>query len=403
MSIFQYRAKKASGETISGQIEAQNQEAAIDLLSQRGLLPIALEEKNTLASSQGGQIKPRKISSKEIYYFSQQLSSLMKAGIPILRALSLISRQLTNPYFKYAIEDIERQIKDGQTLSNCLLNYPKIFNPFYVAMVHTGEESGNLREILERVSRYQKNQEEIASKVRSALAYPLLMAAVGIGTVIFILTFVMPRVTSLFTSVNQELPLPTQILIAISTFMRNAWPWILLTLVALAFFVARWRESSVGRAALSRLKLKVPLYGSFILKAELAKFCRALALLLHSGIPLIKGIRIAVPILDNQTIQKELAACEKDLEAGGSLGSSLKKAGYIPEMMTNLLLIGEESGTFEEVLNDIADSYDQETNETIKTLTTLLEPIMILTIGLIIGFIVIAMLLPIFQIDIAAQ
>lgn len=404
MPTFHYRAKNEAGKTINGKISAQTQDEAVELISQQGLLPITVEEeKLTTSSGKSAPLRPARISAKEIFYFSRQLSNLIKAGIPLLRALHLIREQIQNAAFKNILARIEQGIKDGKTFSDCLLEYPKIFNSFYVAMVRAGEESGSLKEMLLSLAEYQKNQYEIISKVRSALAYPVLMSAVGIGTVFFILTFVMPRITGLFINSGQELPVPTKILMGISSFLKVGWIGVIICIAAVVLFLYRWSQTKAGSSALSRLRLSLPFFGTFVLKVEMARFCRSLELLIRSGIPIIKAIQITTPILNNELIRQEFVNCQKDLEVGTSFGESLKKSPIIPGVVSNLITVGEEAGLLEEILRDIADSYEQETNETIKTMTTLLEPAMILIVGLVVGFIVVAMLLPIFQIDVLAQ
>lgn len=403
MPTYIYRAKKGSSETVTGHIDARSQEEAIDLINQQGLLPVTIEEKiSFMASVQSGGKRGR-VTTNEVYDFSRQLASLIKSGIPILRALELIVGQTNNAYFRGILDSIVRKIRNGSTFSEALSDHPQIFNAFYIAMVRTGEESGRLKEMLLSLSAYLRSQGEIASRVRMALAYPILMAVVGVATVIFILTFVMPRITNLFSNAGEGLPLPTKILIALSHNLRAWGIPIVLVLIVISFFISRWSKTDAGRASLSRLKLQLPLFGKFILKADLARFCRTLELLLKSGVSIIKGINIAIPTLSNELIKADLMCSKKDLETGISLGASLKKTGRVPLEMANLIVVGEESGMLEEALGDLADSFEQETNETIKTMTTLLEPVMILVVGSIVGFIVIAMLLPIFQMDILAR
>lgn len=404
MSEFHYKAKKnsAGAETVNGQITAQNQDEAIELISQMGLLPISIEE-SSLKKERNALFRSKGIKTKEIYFFSKQLASLIKAGVPILRALGIIKQQIPNAYFKDVIVKIISGIREGKTFSYCLSLYPKIFPSLYIAMIRAGEESGNLDEMLTRIAQYQKSQEEISSKVKTALAYPILMTVVGVGTVFFILTFVMPKFTTLFSSMQATLPLPTLILIRISDFLRKWWMWIALVLLITFLVNRRKRNARVRSSLMNRFNLNWPVVGPFILKVELARFCRTLALLLKSGIPFLRSMQIVIEILSNELIKRELMKSQNDLTSGNSLGKSLKQSQVIPIMMTNLIMVGEESGTIEEVLCDIADSYEEDTKETIKIMTTLLEPVLILSVGSIVGVIVFAMLLPIFQIEIFAQ
>lgn len=402
MPTFHYKAKKGATETISGLIEARSQDQAVELINQLGLLPVLVEEEDSLIRSRG---KPRaqKIPLRELSVFTRQLANLIKVGIPILQVLTIIGKQTRNHYFKEVIQTVQQGIEQGATLSNCLNNFPQIFSPLYIALVRAGEESGNLREMLARVSEHQRSQEAILSKVKAALAYPILMALLGTATVIFILTYVMPRITTLFSYGAEQLPLPTKILLAVSTILIKGWLWIILAAALIVFFVRQWSRSDQGRFALSTLKLKIPFYGGFIQKVELARLCRTLGLLLKSGSALIRGFQIAVSTLTNERIKQELDSCQKELEFGTSMGGSLQRSNLIPSMVVNLIAVGEESGMLEETLRDISESYEQDIEETIKTMTSLLEPLMILLVGSVVGFIVVAMLLPIFQIDMLAR
>lgn len=402
MSLFQYKAKDKTAQTVTGAIEAQNVEQAIEIISQRGLLPVVVEE-GTQPLSTPGRSGVRKIRAKELYIFSRQLSSLIKAGVPILPALSMISEETPEPYFKGVIASIHQGIRDGRSFSECLSRYPHIFHSFYLAMIKVGEEGGMLKEMLVRLSEYLQNQQQISSKVRSALAYPILMIVVGVGTVLFILTFVMPKITSLFANVSEHLPFPTKILMGVSTFLKDSWMVLSIAVLAVILFLRRWGQSDRGRMVSSELKMQMPWLKDFILKVELGRFCRTLEVLLKSGVSLLKGLEIAIPILTNEVIKKELRHCRQDLESGARLTESLKKSKMVPMMMVGILSIGEESGSIEATLEEIADTYEQETVEAVKTMTTLLEPLLILVIGLVVGAVVLAMLLPIFQMDILAQ
>jgi type II secretory pathway component PulF len=231
----------------------------------------------------------------------------------------------------------------------------------------------------------------------------MLMAIVGIGTVIFMLTFVMPRLMGIFVSMGQSLPLPTRILISISTFLKQWWFWIILVVGIFVLVIWRQLKTKTGRLYISLFKLHIPIFGNFILKVELGRFCRTLELLIKSGITMLKAIDISVPVLENEVIKNKLRESYLDLEQGGSFGKSLKNSKLIPKFMSNLLVVGEESGRLQEALSEVASSYERDTEEAMRLLISLLEPLMILAMGLIVGFIVVAMLLPVFEINIMAR
>lgn len=404
MPTFKYRAKDGIA-NIEGVIEAQSREEAVDQIHQKGYIPVRVDEE---ASAGGAKLTTplgasRKVKSKDITVFSRQLASLIKSGVPILRGLRITADQSNNPAFQRILNDIHANVKEGVSFSEAIAQYPKIFSPLYVAMIRSGESGGGLQEALVRLADHRLKQDEIFSRVRAALAYPILMTAVGFGTILFMLTFVMPRLMRIFTRIGQELPGPTRMLIDISTFMQKGWLWIILGLTVLIVVVRQSAKSKAQRLILSRLKLRLPLLGDFYQKSELARFSRTLELLIKSSIPILQAIKTAIPTLTNERIKEELEICHKELEQGGSFGKSLERSKLFPGFMTSLIMVGEESGRMDEALAEIASSYERDTDETMKVLTSLIEPLIILVMGLIVGLIVIAMLLPIFQMNMMGE
>lgn len=402
MTLYKFRAKHGSEKVINGHIEATTREEAIDKVNQMGYIPVEVKEE-TVGSKQRRHLFSGKVKSSHVTIFSRQLASFMKSGMPILRALTIISEEAENHSLKAMFDSIRAEMKDGKTLSSALANYPKVFPALYIAMVRTGEDSGTLPEVFVRIADHRQKQEGIISQVRMALVYPILMACVGMATIGFMFAFVMPRLMRIFTTIGGELPLVTKILISISNGLRSYWPWLVLGIALLVFVVRQNLRTKTGRVIFSRLKLSLPVFGDFTRKAELARFARTLELLIRNGIPILKAIKTSIPILDNEVIREELWRSCKELEQGSSFGKSLKRSTLFPAFMTNLLIVGEESGRLDEALSEIADSYERQTNETIKVMTTLLEPVMILIMGTVVGFIVIAMLLPVFQINLMVQ
>ncbi len=420
MPEFLYRAKKGPTEVVNGHVEAATLDEAVEKLDQMGLFPIHLDEvtaemKEKAAAAPAPAKKARAmapsapapakaglfshVKSSEITMFGRQLASLIKSGVPILRALWIIGEQTQNPRFRAFLDDAQAEINNGKTLSAVLSSYPKLFPPIYVALVRTGEDSGNLQEAMLRISDYRQRQEEILSRVRTAMAYPLLMALTGVGTIIFMLTYVIPKLTSLFSNLGSALPLPTRILMKISHAMQNPWLWGgIAAAVLLAVVIVRLRPEQT-KYAWSVVSLKLPVVRSFAMKADLARFSRTFELLIKSGLPILRAIEIAVPVLDNRVLRRELEKAREDLAGGGSLGKSLRETGTFPLFMTNLITVSEESGRLDEAMAEIAQFYERETDEAIRIMTSLMEPLMILVMGLIVGFIVIAMMLPMFELN----
>ena len=403
MPIFEYKAKMKSAETVLGEIFAENKEDAVEKIHQLGLMPISLNEKGSSPQQQAVVTKTGGLKRKAVYFFTRQLTSLLRGGVPILRALEIIAKQAKEPCFHSVVQSIYQGIREGKSFSDCLLEYPKVFSPFYVTMIRAGEESGRLKEVLIDIAHYLHAQEELSGKVKMAMAYPMLMLLLGIGTVFYILTSVMPQLTGLFTNLGQNLPGPTIIVMRASDFCVQWWWLILVVTGCLWAIFSQWGRSKSGQAALSQIKLMIPWLGDFWLKVEFARFCRSLQLLIKSGISIVRALQLSIPVIDNQLIQQQLLKCQEDLVAGRALSQSLQQANLVPPMVAQLIMVGEESGSLSETLEDIGESYEQETGETIKLMTTLLEPLMILIVGGIVGFIVMAMLLPVFQLDVFAK
>ncbi|MFA5356743.1 MAG: type II secretion system F family protein [Candidatus Omnitrophota bacterium] len=402
MPVYSYRAKKGPKDIVEDTIEAPSEKEAFEKISRMGYIPVRIQEGGVspLAVSNAPK-SSRKVRPREITVFSRQLASLIRSGVPILDALNIIREQADNRRMADMISGIHDMIKEGDAFSGALSRYPGVFSRLYIAMIKTGEDSGTLPETLLRICEYRSKQEEMVSKLRTAMAYPALMAVVGAGTVIFMLTFVMPRLMNIFTTLGEGLPLPTVILLKLSMYLRQWWIWVVVAL--LVVLIRQQLKMKAMKLPLSRLKLRVPLLGDFVLKAELARFSRTLELLIRNGIPILRAMDIAIPVLDNQTLRNQLDESRKELEQGGSLGASLKSSKVFPVFMANLISVGEESGRLDEALAEVADSYERDTDEAIKIISSLLEPVMILVMGLIVGFIVVSMLLPVFQINFMAR
>lgn len=400
MPVYKYRAKKDLEDITEGRMEAQTKVEAIDKLSQMGYLPLSIEqETEPVGTVTFSAIRYRgRVKSRGITIFSRQLASLLRSGVPILKSIQIISEQSEDPRLKSILRSVHAAVKDGATFSSVLAQYPNVFSPLYIAMVRTGENSGALPEALLKIADYRSTQEEIFSRFRMALAYPVLMALVGIATVIFMLTFVMPRLIGIFTNIGRELPLPTKILISISQALQQWGIWIALVFAAFILVARLQGKTKAGKISFGLFILHMPIFGSFILKAELARFCRTLELLTKNGVTILKALDIAIPVLENEVLKNRLRQSYKELEQGGSFGKSLKNSALFPLFMSNLIIVGEESGRLEEALAEVAGSYERDTDEAIRVMGSLLEPLMILVMGLIVGFIVISMLLPVFEI-----
>ena len=401
MSFFFYKAKKNSAETVTGRLEAQNPEEALELIHQMNLVPVSLEE-----VSQGmlvSEIHPRRIKPREVYQFTKQLGGLVKSGVALLKGLEVIGIQTKNAYLAKIIGDIALGVKSGRSFSVALREYPQIFSPLYVAMIQAGEEIGNLREVLLDVAEFQKKQQELIAKVTGAMIYPFVMLVVGFLTVFFILTFVLPKIAVIYAGTSQVLPIPTMIVMKVSSFFRTYWIPLGFVVVIFVFTINKWRHSISAKIMMGQLLLNIPVVRDLVIKTDLARFTRTMQLLLNSGLTLLRAIEVAIPTVTNPQLRADLSNCFSGLKSGDSLGHCIGQSILMPSMVGQMLIVAEESGSLQESLKDIAETYEGDINENIHLITTILEPAMILSVGLIVGFIVFAMLMPIFSMDLMAS
>lgn len=401
MPKFIYQAKKGPQEKVSGSLEAKSRSQAISLIEENGLFPISVEEIEEKAAGIG-RIALRRIRPQEVTIFTRQFSNLIEAGLTISHALKVLSQQTPNPAFKRIIAGIDAQIKDGATLSDALIGYPKQFSQFYCAVVKAGELSGALETVLNRLADFSEQEEKIRSDVLASLMYPTLIAGVGAITVYALLTFVVPKITLMFEETEQALPLATQSLIAVSKMFQAYW-WLMLLIGAALIFMVKRGRSREENLLWDQTMLQLPVIGSIIQKSEMAHFVRTLSLLFESGVAMLAALEAVGRTMTNKVIQAEIKKIAQDIQDGSSLSVAVKKSKYFPVYVVNIISVGEEAGTLEKSLKRIAVSYEQEISRLMRTLTSLLEPVMILLMGLVVAFIVVAMLLPIFQINLMAK
>ena len=400
MPVFVYKAKRDNAQTVTGEVVAADVNEAIELVSRQGLLPVSVSEKTDMPviHARNGAVDPR-----VVFAFTRQLVSLLNSGVPLLQALEVLGRQTRQISFTVIVRDVVSNLRNGRAFSACIREHPSAFSDIYVALVKAGEESGRLKELLASLVVYHRKQEEIASKVRGALVYPLFMLAVGVATVMFILGFVMPKIAVLFDGLRMTLPWPTQVVMALSRILRYAWP-VIFIFVFLGVLASRFlAQTPLTRRRIHSFLSGLPVIRDFSIKTDLERFSRTLGLLLESGLPILTALEGTVRVLDFEPLRLELLSAQERVTGGASFGECLRESVNIPDIVAQLIIVGEESGNLPGALRDIADTYEQEIAETTRAVTTLLEPLLILVVGLVVGFIVFAMLLPVFQMDMFAQ
>lgn len=391
---------------MEGGLEAETEQEALAKLSQMGYFPLSIQREET---SPQGQAAPRsfrlftRIRRRDITLFTRQLADLLESGLPLMRTLDVLREQMENPRLQEVLADLASQIRDGRSLSDALAIYPRVFSPLYVSMVRSGEVGGMLGEVLARLADFAEKEEELHVKMRSALAYPILILLVGMGTIAVLLIFVVPKLVLLFQEVGQILPLPTRVLIGLSQWFVSYW-WLVVSIAGLGVFLVRRGGLSQGaRLAIDRIKLRLPVCGSLIKKVEIARFARSLATLLSHGVPILQGMQVVVQATGNELLRGEFQQIGEQLKGGDSLSQGMRRGRIFPALVTHMVAVGEEAGSLDRSLFKIADTYEREADRAMKLMTSLVEPVMILIMGSLVGFIVIAMLLPIFEIDLLAR
>jgi len=404
MPKFIYKAKKSPTEFVEDAISADNKTAAIQKVSNMGYYLISIEEYiKSGVTEKTTNLFWKKINLKEITNFTRQLSDLLEGGLTIVKSLDVLYNQTGNKKLKDVILDVRDFCMDGNPLSNALARHPKIFSKLFISMVRSGESGGALDNILKRLADFNESQLDIQTKVRSALAYPILMLVVGLGTITVLLTFVIPKIMTMFGDLGQNLPLPTLILIAASGFVKNYWWLIISGIIAIIFAVNRIYNTAEGRNTIDKLKLRAPLFGELTKKIEIARFSRTLATLLSNGVPILEALGIVADTLDNAIIKEDVEKAASKVKEGSDLAGGFGDSPVMPPIVINMIAVGEEGGRVEKSLIKVAESYERETDATIKVMMSLLEPVLILALGGVVGFIVISMLLPIFEINFLAR
>lgn len=404
MSVFEYIALDEKGNQLKGFVDAPGVAAARQKLREENIYPVEINQAETKKETAlSGTLKINlweRVSAGQVAVFTRQLSTLLGAGMPLVPSLSILMQQEKNPLLKKSLAQIREKVNEGKSLTEAMSEFPKIFQPFYLNMVRAGEASGTINLVLERLADFSENQQALMNKIRSALAYPIIMMIIGTSVIFLLMTFVVPKITGIFTDMNQALPLITLILIQVSHFLKSFW-WLILILLAVSvvFFKYMTAGTDTGKRTWDNARLKIPVMGQINRKIAIARFCRTLATLLQSGVPLLVAMEIVRNIVNNVVIGDAIHQAARDLEEGKGLSGPLTKSGLFPPLVTEMIAVGEQSGTLEVMLNRIAVAYENESQANIMVMTSLLEPVMILIMGLVVGFIVVSILLPIFEMN----
>ncbi|MCX5797737.1 MAG: type II secretion system F family protein [Elusimicrobia bacterium] len=400
MPVFAYKAKGADGKVIEGTVDAEEQKAAVARLRDQKLsiLEIAEQSAGPLDALKALLKRKGKVTNRDLVLFSRQLSTLVGAGVPIVQSLAILENQAENPAFRDVLKTVRGDIESGLSISDALKKHPDAFPELYTSMIKAGELGGILDTILERLTAYLESNEALRAKVKSAMMYPIIILTICAVITIFLLTFVIPRFATIFESFGAKLPLLTQILLDLSNFVKNPIVFICICLSPVAgWYALKYiNKTAAGKKFIDGRILVIPLFGIILKKVAVARFTRTLGTLIKSGVPILQALETVASTAGNVVIAEAVLSARESIREGGHLSDPLKKSGVFPNMVTAMISVGEETGALDTMLAKIADFYDQEVDTAVKGLTSLIEPIVIVIMGAIVGTIVAAMFLPMF-------
>ena len=411
MAAFEYKGFDARGAGISGIVDADNPKAARLKLRKQGVFTTDLWEqkagKATRGEGLGVQIDfsryLERVSLQDVAEMTSQLSTLVGAGIPMVEALSALIDQVDNPPLKLILVEVREKVNQGSTLAGALRDHPKVFSDLYLSMVAAGEQSGALDVVLKRLTDYTEASVRLRGKLIGSLIYPVLMGCVSSGIVLALFVFVIPRIRRIFDSFDTTLPLITRVLLSISN-MVVGWWWLLALMAAgVVWWLRRWVQTPSGRARWHRFKLTAPIFGRINRLVAVSRFCRTMSTLLSSGVPILTAVNIVKAVVQNDVLADAIATAGQNISEGQSIAAPLKASGQFPPLVTHMIAIGEKTGELEAMLGKVADSYDAQVERILDSLTSLLEPVIILFMGGVITIVALAILLPMLNLSAIAH
>jgi type IV pilus assembly protein PilC len=406
MATFQYTARDKSGNSLSGMMEADNKQELLQKLRNKGLVPTSVADGRSAGATAGsrkdvitGTRKGKKVKAEEMLMFTRSLATMVNSGLPLLQGIDIMIEQTESVNFKRVLTQIGQDIEAGLTFSDALRKHPKVFSELYTSMVRAGEASGNLDGILVQLAEYLEATEKLKREIRSAMTYPVVALVIVVAIALGLLVFIVPKFQDIFSSLGGTLPVPTLVLIKVSNVLRS---YILIVVgigfaivVALRYYIS----TAVGRIQFDTLKLRLPVFGSLFRKVAVSRFARTLSTLTRSGVPVLGALEIVERTIGNEVIARSVKNSQSSIKAGATIAEPLARSGVFPLMVTRMIDVGEKTGSLDEVLSKIAEFYDQQVEATIASLTSLIEPLLILFLGIVVGGMVLALFMPIFKLS----
>tara|TARA_Y100001956_G_scaffold65059_1_gene65880 strand:- start:7942 stop:9162 length:1221 start_codon:yes stop_codon:yes gene_type:complete len=396
MAVFRYQGRNLDGSAVSGEIEAANQEAAAEQLMSKGVIPIQVK--------QGKGKSPLDIDLKQIFtpavpleslvIFCRQLFSLTKAGVPLLRSMKGLSTNCSNKQLHAALEEVTQELTNGRSLASSMQMHPKVFSPLFVSMINVGENTGRLDQALMQLANYYEQEVETRKRIKTAMRYPTFVISFIVVALFILNVKVIPQFASMFSRFGVDLPLPTRILITTSDFFVNYWMFMIAAIVGGLFGFNAWLKTANGREKWDKFRLKMPIVGPLVNRAQLSRFSRTFALMLKAGVPLNQSLALAAEALGNKFLENRLLEMKASIEAGGTISSTAINSGIFTPLVIQMISVGEETGRIDELLLEVADFYDREVDYDLKTLTARIEPILLVVVAGMVLILALGIFLP---------
>lgn len=403
MSVYIYKGVNKLGKNVSGTIDAENQKGAKVKLKQKGIFVVALKEKGAADLEAGKKSITitigKKVSTTDLTTFTRQFATLVNSNVPIVETLDALSEQVENQKLKVIITEVKQKVNEGCSIAEAIKVYPDVFSTLFVNMVRAGEASSTLGLVLFKLADYTERQAQMRNKIISSLTYPLLMLVIGVLVVGIMFVVVIPKITAIFESMEATLPIYTKILINVSSFVSENYMYIILFILLFIYLFQKYAKSPKGKESLDTVSLKIPILGKIVRMTQIARFTSTLSTLHGAGVPLLQALDIVSKVVSNTVIKNELVKARDAVQEGQSLGATLQKSGEFPPIVVHMITVGEKTGELETMLSHVSNSYENEVAVRLNTLTSLLEPAMLVIMGGGVAFIVMAILVPITQLS----
>lgn len=394
MPDFSYTARNTRGELVNGTLAANSEREAVNILSGQSLFPVKVREQKVRQQAFGGRVNAQTMST-----FYSQLASLLRSGVPLLRSLRILEEQSSSVKFSEVLRDIHSRVEDGESFGDCLARYPSIFNDIAVNMCRAGTEGGFLEDALDRLGQFTEQQADLKARTLGALMYPIILLSIGTLIVGALIIFFVPKFKPMFDQLESkgELPWMTTALLGFSSSLSQQWFWILVGLIAIVFGLYSALQSESGKRIFDRIKLNMPLFGDIFRNLAVARFCRVLGTMLKNGVPILKCLEISSAAAGNRILADAVTQASDNITAGASLAKPLGASGQFPRTVVEMISVSEESNTLDTVLVDISDSLEKRTTRKLDLMVRMLEPLMLVALGVVVLFVVIALLLPVMK------